>query len=232
MKKNRKIPVYDVPTRIFHWLFAFLFLTAFIIAETVDDDSSLFNIHMLTGLTIGFLLILRLIWGFTGTIYARFSSFKLNPVELIQYLKDAVIKKTKRYPGHNPASSYASVCMFICAIGLIVTGLLMTGGSEVHLYEEIHEVLANLFLITVIAHIGGIIFHHFRHKDSLWSSMIDGRKKALPDKLGITSSRLNAGIIFLMLVIIWTGFMYSNYDHTTQTLDLFGNELLLGEDEH
>ena len=120
----KKISVYDLPTRFFHWLFAFLFITAFAIAKTVDDESPLFSYHMLAGLTIAFLLVLRFIWGFIGTTYARFSSFRLNPIELIQYVKDAVVTKTKTYLGHNPASSYAAVIMFACAIGLAISGIL------------------------------------------------------------------------------------------------------------
>ena len=146
----KKISVYDLPTRFFHWLFAFLFITAFAIAKTVDDESPLFSYHMLAGLTIAFLLVLRFVWGFIGTTYARFSSFKLNPIELIRYFKDAVVTKTKAYLGHNPASSYAAVIMFACAIGLAISGILMATGGENDSLEEVHELLANVFLITVL----------------------------------------------------------------------------------
>ncbi|SMO88597.1 cytochrome b/b6 domain-containing protein [Fodinibius sediminis] len=232
MKENTKTTVYDWPTRIFHWLFAFLFLGAYLIVETVDDKNPLFTLHMMAGLTIGFLLILRIIWGFVGTTYARFSSFKMNPGELIRYLKEAVVTKTKRYLGHNPASSYAAVIMFICAAGLAITGVIMTGGGETDFYEETHELLANIFLITVVAHVGGIIFHHIKHRDSLWLSMFDGKKKSLPEKSGITSSKRLAGILFLILTLMWTGYLYSNYDSTNQSLNFFGQELVLGEEEH
>jgi cytochrome b len=232
MKEHNKTTVYDWPTRIFHWLFALLFVVAYVIAETVSDESSLFSLHIMAGLTIGFILILRIIWGFVGTTYARFSSFKLNPVELLQYLKDAVITKTKNYLGHNPASSYAAVIMFICAAGLAITGVIMTGGSESDFYEETHELLANIFLITVVAHVGGIIFHHLKHRDSLWSSMFDGKKQPLPEKTGITNSKRFAGMLFLILTLMWSGYLYSKYDSTNQTIDLFGQELVLGEEEH
>jgi cytochrome b len=225
----KKIFVYDLPTRIFHWFFAFLFLASFIIAETVDDDNPLFNYHMIAGLTMVFLLILRLIWGFIGTTYARFSSYKLNPVELIQYVKDTVYTKTKRYLSHNPASSYAAIIMFICTIGLAITGILMTGGSRNDFYEEVHEVLANLFLITVVAHLVGIIFHHIKHKDSLWFSMLDGKKKVIPGEHGIASTKPIAGILFIIFTFSWMWYLNTQYDSNTQTLELFGNELTLGE---
>jgi cytochrome b len=55
--------VYDLPLRFFHWLFAGLFLIGFTIAKTVDDESVLFNYHSLAGLTLGFLVLLRVVWG-------------------------------------------------------------------------------------------------------------------------------------------------------------------------
>lgn len=232
MEQNKKTTVYDWPTRIFHWLFAFLFLGAYLIVETVDDENPLFSLHMMAGLTIGFMLILRFLWGFIGTTYARFSSFKLKPNELIRYLKDAVVTKAKRYLGHNPASSYAAIIMFICAAGLAITGVMMTSGSGSDFYEETHELLANIFLITVIIHVGGIIFHHVKHRDSLWSSMFDGKKQRLQQKVGITSSKGFAGILFLILTLTWSGYLYSQYNSTNQTLDFFGRELVLGEEEH
>jgi cytochrome b561 len=122
--------------------------------------------------------------------------------------------------------------MFICAAGLAITGIAMTNGGENDFYEETHELLANIFLITVIAHVGGIIYHQFKHRDSLWSSMLDGKKEALPEKIGITNSKRFAGILFLILTLTWTGFLYSRYDSTNQVLDIFGQELILGEEEH
>ncbi len=228
----KKITVYDLPTRFFHWLFAFLFIAAFAIAKAVDDESPLFSYHMLAGLTIAYLLVLRFIWGFTGTAYARFSSFKLNPIELIRYFKDTVVMKTKSYPGHNPASSYAAVIMFACAIGLAVTGILMSTGGENDSLEEIHELLANIFLISVIIHVAGIVFHHFRHRDSLWSSMLDGKKKTSSDAPGIASMRPAALLLFAILFASWLGYMITNYDSRTQTLNLLGTRLSLGESEN
>ena len=228
----KKISVYDLPTRFFHWLFAFLFIAAFAISKTVDDESPLFSYHMLAGLTIVFLLVLRFLWGFIGTAYARISSLRLNPIELIRYFKDAVVMKPKSYPVHNPASSYAALIMFACAIGLAVTGILMANGGENESLEELHELLANIFLISVIIHVAGIIFHHFNHRDSLWFSMLDGKKKTSADALAISGTRPAASVLFVILTVSWLGYMINNYDSNTQTLNLLGTRLSLGESEH
>jgi len=227
----KKILVYDLPTRLFHCLFAGLFITAFAIAKTTDDESTLFSYHMLAGLSIIFLLVIRIIWGFIGTTYARFSSFKLNPYELLRYFKDIIVSKTSFYLGHNPASSYAAVIMFVCAVGLATSGILMSTGGESDTLEELHELLANVFLITVILHLAGIVFHNLRHRDSLWSSMLDGNKKTDSDAQGIADSRLAAGVVCVILFVSWLGFLAKNYDSGTQTLNLYAAELRLGEAE-
>ena len=228
----KKISVYDLPTRFFHWLFAFLFIAAFAISKTVDDENPLFGYHMLAGLTIVFLLALRFIWGFIGTTYARFSSFKLNPIELMGYFKDAVVSKTKSYLGHNPASSYAVVIMFACAIGLAVSGILMANGGEKDTLEELHELLANIFLISVIIHVAGIVFHHLKKRDSLWSSMLDGKKNTSSDTPGIAGTKPVAGLLLMVLFVSWLGYLATNYNSSTQTLNFLGTELRLGEAEH
>ena len=58
--------IYDLPTRIFHWLFAGLFLVSFTLAKTVDDESVLFSYHMLSGLLLGDLLFGGSSGGFSG----------------------------------------------------------------------------------------------------------------------------------------------------------------------
>lgn len=74
----KKSLVYDLPTRSFHWLFAFLFLSSFLIAKILDDHSTLFGFHSLLGLTLGFIVLLRILWGLVGTQHARFSNFALR----------------------------------------------------------------------------------------------------------------------------------------------------------
>lgn len=228
----KRISVYDLPTRFFHWLFAILFIAAFAIAKTVEDESQLFSYHMLAGLSIVFLLVLRFIWGFIGTTYARFSTFKLNPIELIRYFQDVVVTKTKAYLGHNPASSYAALIIFTCAIGLAISGILIAKGGENDSIKEVHELLANILLITVIIHVVGIVFHHLKHRDSLWSSMLDGKKNSTPDITGIAGTRPVAALLMVILFVSWLGYLIANYDSGTQTLSLPGTELRLGEAEH
>lgn len=222
--------VYDLPTRLFHWIFAGLFTTAYVIASTAED-SSLFPWHMLAGLTLGLAVLLRVLWGVIGTRHARFASFLLNPMALIRYLKGLVHGDQAPVAGHNPASSWVAVILMGLGLGLGATGFLMTRGGNPEPYEEIHELLANTFLIVVLLHIAGVVLHMLRHRDGFALSMVDGRKQQVDPAQGITGARPVAGLLFLVMLVAFAVHLGRNYDVSAQSLSVFGATLQLGESD-
>lgn len=230
MKNTR---VYDLPTRLFHWMFAFSFLAAFIITKTIDDDSPYFSYHMILGLILSVLVVMRIFWGFFGSRYARFSSFILNPSKLIHYFQQLFLGKTERTLGHNPASSWVAMIMFGLALGLGVTGFLMTsGGVDKEILEDVHDVLANAFIIAVVGHIAGLVFHTIRHREWIGSSMIHGKKGSVEGQVGIDHPHRGAAIAFVILLSALIYHLGNNYDSDTQRLNLFGTILHLGDSEN
>lgn len=227
----KQIFVYDLPTRVFHWLFALLFTVAFVIGNTVDDDSTLFSYHMIAGIVLCFLVVLRVIWGIVGTKYARFTGFSLHPRELALYLKGLLTEDNRKWLGHNPASGWAAIAMMAFALGLGVTGYLMTTGQGGEDLEEVHELLANGFLIIVLLHLTGIALHTARHRDAIWKSMFSGRKAhILEENLSVRSYR-TLGILFLLATVGFSVYLTQNFDSNSRDLPIFGLKLHLGEAE-
>ncbi len=226
---NKQI-IYDYPTRIFHWLFAALFVVAFMIAKSIDDDNPVFTYHMLAGLLLSGLVTLRIIWGFIGTRYARFTSFVLRPSELLEYLKGVLTGDKKRWTGHNPASSWATLVMLVSALLLGATGFLMTTGSK-ETFEDIHEIFANIFLVTVLLHIAGVLLHALRLKDGIFFTMFNGKKEKIDNMQTITSQKPIAALSLMIIMGIFTGYLIKNYNETNGELNLFGKVLTLGENE-
>jgi len=222
--------VYDLPTRVFHWLFAGLFIVAFLIAKTVDDEAPAYAYHMLAGLMLGFTVLLRLIWGFVGTKHARFSSFALHPGELALYFIGIVTGDRRKWPGHNPASSWAALTMFALALGLGVTGYLMASGHK-ETFEDLHELLANGFLVVVLLHVAGVVLHALRHRDGIALSMVDGAKSDVAMAESISGSRPAVAILFVGLVATFGVHLARNFDPQTHTLKFFGSTLQMGENE-
>lgn len=219
--------VYDLPVRLFHWIFAGLFVGTFLIAKVVDDESAIFSYHMLAGLLMVFVVVLRIVWGFIGSRNARFSSFALKPRQLVAYVSGILTGDKSKWAGHNPASSWAALLMFAMALGLGVTGVLMASGGK-KAFEDVHEVLANGFLVVVLLHVAGVILHGIRHQDGIALSMIDGGKKDVPNAAVITGSRPIIAAVFMVLVIGFASHLVRNFDSSTGTLKALGGTLTLG----
>jgi len=227
----RNQQVYDLPIRIFHWIFSTLFVAAFMIAKTIDDESANFSYHMLAGLLLGFTIMLRIIWGFVGSKYSRFSSFALKPQDLFSYFRNILSGEKKKWAGHNPASSWATLAMLGFGLALGVTGYLMTSGQK-ETFEDVHELLANGFLITVLLHIAGVILHSIRHRDVIALSMVDGAKSGLNQNETISNSRPVFALVFVGLIALFALYLGRNFNPANQTINLFGNTLQLGENEN
>ena len=227
----RQVLVYDSPTRVFHWLFAGFFITAFAISNLVDDDSARFSLHMLAGLGMAFVVVLRIIWSLVGTRHARLGDLSLNPMQLIAYFKGMFSGDSRRWIGHNPASSWAALVMAVLALGLATTGTLMATGGENDSIKEVHELMANAFLVVVLLHVGGVVAHVLRYRDRLESSMVTGNKQVLgSDEVPVRSMPV-AGVAFVALTVLFMGYLLRTYDAQARTLDLFGTTLQLGENE-
>jgi cytochrome b len=226
----RNTLVYDLPTRLFHWLFSSLFLFSFVVAKTIDDESLLYSYHMISGLLLGGLVIWRIFWGFFGTTHARFTGFHLNPGDLLKYFRGVISGSKERWTGHNPASSWASISFFLLALGMVTTGFLMTAGNK-ETFEDIHEVIANSFIVIAFVHIAGVIFHSIRHRDLIALSMLDGRKALDNKDLPIRSSRPLSAILLVLLFISGAFFLLKGFNTQDRTLPIGGQTLQLGENE-
>ncbi len=225
-----KEKVYDLPTRLFHWIFAALFLGAFAIAKLADDEAPWFSHHMLLGMILFATTMLRIAWGLAGSRYARFSSFPLNPLRLIEYFRELVSSNGRAYFAHNPASAWAAVVMMGLALGLGATGYLMASGQK-EAFEDIHELLANAFAFVAVAHVAGVALHSLRHKDGLALSMIHGKKANDEGTPPIVRSYRLVAAGMAGLIGLFAFHVYRNYDAAKATTTVFGVKLHLGENE-
>lgn len=222
--------IYDLPTRVFHWIFAFMFIGIFFVANNVDDESTIFSYHMLAGFILAFIVLLRIFWGFVGTKHSRFKSYSLQPKKIISYFAGIISGDKTKWAGHNPASSWASIIMFSLSLGLAITGYLMANGQE-ETFEDIHEIMANSFLIVALLHVAGVILHSLRHKDGIFMTMINGTKKDISISEGIRSSKPLVAFVFVILVSVFAFQLVKNFDSQNRTLHIFGSTLPLGEND-
>lgn len=222
--------IWDLPTRLFHWLLAAGFIAAAVIAFLLGEHSVLFPYHAIIGLTLGLMVCWRIVWGLVGSRHSRFGSFAFGPRAVAGYFGGLLSRRGKVFPGHNPGSAVAIFIMLTLVLGLAATGFMLGRGNEG--VKEIHEVLAYAMVAVVIGHILGVALHTIVHRENLTAGMVHGRKNA-PATDGIASSRPLAAAILLVLVGAWAFGLVRNFDAGTQTtkLPLVGTTLQVGEDE-
>lgn len=226
----KKVLVYDTVVRIFHIIFIFTFLFSFIVAKTVDDESLLYCYHMISGLIMGAAILGRIAWGLMGSRYARFSDMPFHPKKLLEYLLSLPQKEAKKFAGHNPASSWAMLGFFALGLLLTMSGIMMASGYKEEV-EDIHELFANGMILLVIAHILGVAAHTLKHKDPIALSMVSGEKNLEQNDASIPHSYLPSGIIYLLIISLFAGYLFSNFERTTKTLQIGKINLQLGESD-
>ncbi len=191
MNTSDQIKVWDPLVRIFHWTL----VAAFSIAYASGEDFLV--LHSWAGYLVLTLLSIRIIWGFIGTRHARFSDFVYSRTTIIQFLKDTLARRAKRYLGHNPAGGAMILALIISLLMTGFTGLLVYGAEEQagplaswfvsaggfwgEAFEETHEFFANFSLLLVLIHVAGVIVESLIHGENLVASMISGFKRKTND---------------------------------------------------
>lgn len=222
----KPILVWDIPTRLFHWLFVLSFAVAYVTAEA--DGWA--GVHVFCGLLMLGLIACRVIWGMVGSRYARFSSFLFSPLEGYKYLLATLRGKAERHIGHNPAGSWAIYLLLLLGTGIGVSGLTLLASGEQ--FKDLHEALANGALAVVAVHVAGVIVASFLHRENLPRAMVTGYKEG-EEHQAIRSSRPGSAIVMLLLVAAFSVAYWKGWDPQTQsvTLPFLAQPLLLGEHE-
>lgn len=197
----KRILVWDIPTRVFHWSLALSFAGAFLTAETERFR----DVHVALGYLMLGLIVFRLAWGFAGTRYARFASFLFKPAQIIDYLRSLLLRQPQHYVGHNPAGGLAIFLLLALGLTTALSGVLLYQEIWGEAFEELHEGAANFMLALVMIHIAGVAVSSLLHHENLVRAMLTGYKTAEPEA-GIARSYAWLGVI--MLAIIGT-FLYS-----------------------
>jgi len=117
MDNTQYIKVWDIAIRVFHWTLVGCYALAFISSENIP------KLHVFFGYSVLFLVLFRIVYGFVGTRYARFSDFLYQPAKIIDYLKGLLIGRPKHYIGHNPAGGFMIIILLLSLLSLTLTGL-------------------------------------------------------------------------------------------------------------
>jgi cytochrome b len=183
----RKIRIWDLPTRIFHWA-----LAAGVIGSVVTAKigGNAMEWHFRFGYLILTLLAFRFVWGLVGGHWSRFASFIYSPATLLRYLRGQARPEEHLDVGHSPlgaGSVFALLAILTLQVGtgLFADDEIANAGPLVRFVSSATSSLASgwhknfgqwLIIALVVLHLGAIAFYRFRRGRDLVRPMLTGDK--------------------------------------------------------
>ena len=207
MKENiRNKKIWDLPLRLFH-----ISLILLVIGSISSAKMNMLDLHQYFGVALLGLVFFRILWGFFGTYYSRFTSFNLSIVDaLSQFSKTNKITSIR-----TPIGCYSTIIFMMVLLSISVSGLF---SSDDILYDAplsfltpnltsdwtyIHNILHYLLYTLIGIHIFAILYYQIVKKMKIIERVLDGYSRI--EKINIVSINEKPLIgIFLLLILTFS----------------------------
>jgi cytochrome b len=205
-----RVRVWDLPTRLVHWLFVAGVGLSWWTAETGRLEW-----HRWSGYALLGLVLFRVYWGFVGSSTARFGLFVRGPRAVGEYMRG----RWQVTAGHNPLGALSVVALLLLLLAQIGLGLFavdvdgIESGplSEYVSFEtgracaEWHEWVFNALMTVILLHVVAVLFYLFARRQNLIGAMVTGKRDFADEVAPVTRvswPRLIVGIV-LAAALTW-----------------------------
>ena len=175
--------VWDVYTRLWHWLLLVGIVFQWLSAEVFDDQ---IQNHALMGYALLGMMLFRISWGLIGPESVRFKHFIPSWNRLTDYL----LRKNKiTYVSHNPLGAFAVLAFIVVITIQALSGLFMdddiffTGPlynwlstETTAVITEIHDIGFAAIQLLIVLHIIGVLIHRYKGEPFIIKAMVTGNK--------------------------------------------------------
>jgi cytochrome b len=212
------VRVWDLPTRVFHWVLVLSVLGSF---STGYLGGNAMAWHLRFGYLACTLLLFRLFWGFCGGRWSRFRSFCYPPATSLRYLRGLSRPDEHHDVGHSPVGALSVFALFGFLVAQVATGLFAddeiatTGPLNRFIAAKTASLLTNwhkgygqrIIVVLVLLHVGAIVFYLLRLRRNLVVPMLSGDKvleRGVPPAVDSTRSRVLAlAVLFAAAAVTW-----------------------------
>ena len=184
---GRPVRVWDLPTRIFHWLLATCVVGSVISAKVGGNAMSW---HFRFGYVVFALLAFRLLWGVVGGRWSRFAGFVRGPGTVLRYVRGASQPAEFHDVGHNPLGTLSVLGLIGVLAVQVGTGLFaddeigstgplisLVSGEVSSGLTSWHKTFGQWLIVLLVAlHVTAIMFYVLKEKRSLIRPMFSGDK--------------------------------------------------------
>lgn len=202
------VRIWDLPTRLFHWLLVACVI-GLVISGNIGGDAMVW--HFRLGYAVLTLLLFRLLWGVLGGHWSRWVQLPLSPSRVLGYLRG----QGGPVIGHNPLGAWSLLLMLGWLLLQVSTGLVsddeianagplsaLVSGATVSAATAWHKGIGKLVLLgLVLLHVTAIVWYRVRRSQALVPAMLHG-DKALPQAVTPsadgTRQRLLAALLLLL----------------------------------
>lgn len=212
------VRIWDLPTRVFHWVLVALLAAAWYTAEEGPIEW-----HAWIGQTLLALIVYRVIWGIVGSETARFGHFVKGPKAVLNYLKGLFSRQTPPAAGHNPLGGLMVIVLLglIAAqatLGLFANDDIYFDGPLRHMVSKslsdtltgLHHQIFDFILIAAAIHVAAALFYLVFKRENLIRAMVTGKKELPPPdpRLRFTPSWLAILALAAAAALVWAAVTY------------------------
>lgn len=221
--KTTSVRLWDLPTRLFHWLLVcgigFSWFTA-------EMGGNWMEWHERSGIFLLALLLFRIVWGFIGSDTSRFSRFVTSPAKALQHLKEIRAQKEGAslfHAGHNPLGAWMVLALIGVVLLQAVTGLFadddiatqgplagLVSGNTADIITSVHHLVFNLILLLAGIHIAVVLFYRILKHTNLIKAMVVGSAdwpatQPLPTNLSFKPAWLGLLVFIICYAVVYFG---------------------------
>lgn len=204
------VRIWDLPTRLFHWLLA-ISVIGLVISGNIGGDAMVW--HFRFGYVVLTLLLFRVAWGLMGGHWSRWSQLPLHPSDIRAYLSGRAVLAHR--VGHNPLGSW-SVVALLFFLGLQVgSGLVsddeianmgplasLVSGAVVSFATSWHKGWGKIILMVLVTlHVLAIAWYRWHKRESLVPAMWHG-DKVLDESASASRDDLKTRSLALLVLLV------------------------------